>query len=73
MSGVMGVKEGFNGFLEELGVTFRRDPVNGRPRINKEGSVKDREQRERGEWYCFGDGGELKKDGKNTGDGDEEE
>merc|ERR1719221_789195 len=36
--------EGMNTFLKQLGITFRRDPVNFRPRINKIDSVKDREQ-----------------------------
>lgn len=31
---------GMNRFLELLGITFRRDPNNFRPRINKERSVK---------------------------------
>lgn len=31
---------GMNRFLELLGITFRRDPNNFRPRINKNNSVK---------------------------------
>lgn len=31
---------GMNRFLELLGITFRRDPNNFRPRINKDKSVK---------------------------------
>lgn len=31
---------GMNRFLELLGITFRRDPNNYRPRINKNNSVK---------------------------------
>lgn len=31
---------GMNRFLELLGITFRRDPNNYRPRINKANSVK---------------------------------
>ena len=31
---------GMNRFLELLGITFRRDPNNFRPRINKQQSVK---------------------------------
>lgn len=31
---------GMNRFLELLGITFRRDPNNFRPRINKNSSVK---------------------------------
>ena len=35
---------GMNTFLRSLDVTFRRDPDSFRPRINKKGSTKDREQ-----------------------------
>jgi ATP-binding cassette subfamily E protein 1 len=42
---------GINQFLRELGVTFRRDPTNDRPRVNKLGSVKDREQKASGNYY----------------------
>ncbi len=45
------MRTGMNMFLRELGVTFRRDPHTGRPRANKPGSQKDREQRKRGEYY----------------------
>ena len=31
---------GMNNFLESLEITFRRDPNNFRPRINKNNSVK---------------------------------
>lgn len=47
----MGMREGMNRFLASVGITFRRDPDTGRPRANKEGSVKDREQKEMGEYY----------------------
>ncbi|ASJ11199.1 ATPase [Thermococcus sp. P6] len=47
----MGMREGMNRFLASIGITFRRDPDTGRPRANKENSVKDREQKERGEYY----------------------
>ena len=43
--------EGMNLFLEELGISLRRDPNSHRPRINKVGSVKDREQRAEGKLY----------------------
>ncbi len=35
--------EGMNKFLDILGITFRRDKSNFRPRINKLDSVLDRE------------------------------
>lgn len=47
----MGMREGMNAFLKDVGITFRRDPETGRPRANKEGSRKDREQKARGEYY----------------------
>ena len=36
---------GMNQFLASLEITFRRDPTNYRPRVNKKYSVKDREQK----------------------------
>ena len=36
---------GMNKFLASLEITFRRDPTNFRPRVNKLNSVKDREQK----------------------------
>lgn len=36
---------GMNRFLASLEITFRRDPQNFRPRVNKMNSVKDREQK----------------------------
>ncbi|MDG6251095.1 MAG: ribosome biogenesis/translation initiation ATPase RLI, partial [Methanocalculus sp.] len=44
------MKQGMNRFLENLGITFRRDKT-GRPRINKIGSFLDREQKSHGEYY----------------------
>lgn len=46
-----GLEQSFNKFLEDVGVTFRRDPQTGRPRANKPDSVKDRKQRKRGNYY----------------------
>ena len=34
-----------NKFLASLEITFRRDPTNFRPRVNKLNSIKDREQK----------------------------
>nr|CAB3479958.1 unnamed protein product [Digitaria exilis] len=45
---------GMNKFLSvsaHLDITFRRDPTNSRPRINKLGSAKDREQKSVGSYY----------------------
>ena len=46
---------GMNLFLKNLGITFRRDPTNYRPRINKRASTKDREQKLAGSYYYIGD------------------
>lgn len=42
---------GMNTFLKQLDITFRRDPENFRPRINKLSSVKDREQKYAGNYF----------------------
>jgi len=42
---------GMNMFLKNLDVTFRRDPNNFRPRINKHGSQKDQEQKLNGNYF----------------------
>lgn len=42
---------GFNAFLKSLNITFRRDPENFRPRINKLDSVKDKEQKNSGDYF----------------------
>ncbi len=45
------MEDGMNQLLKEMDITLRRDPESGRPRINKPGSVKDREQKESGKYY----------------------
>jgi len=47
---------GMNKFLESLEITFRRDPTNYRPRINKMDSVKDVEQKKGGNYFFIDDG-----------------
>ncbi|TBU34315.1 P-loop containing nucleoside triphosphate hydrolase protein, partial [Dichomitus squalens] len=42
---------GMNKFLASLEITFRRDPTNYRPRVNKKHSVKDREQKTSGNYF----------------------
>jgi ATP-binding cassette subfamily E protein 1 len=44
-----------NSFLKQLNITFRRDPSNFRPRINKMESVKDKEQKLAGSYFYLGD------------------
>jgi len=46
---------GMNKFLRQLNVTFRRDPSNFRPRINKIQSVLDKEQKESGNYFFMAD------------------
>jgi ATP-binding cassette subfamily E protein 1 len=54
-SGPQGLVPGMNQFLAMLEITFRRDPNNHRPRINKMESVKDREQKQSGNHFCLDD------------------
>ncbi|ADM12646.1 ATPase/RNase L inhibitor [Encephalitozoon intestinalis ATCC 50506] len=50
-SAPMDLLTGMNIFLKNLDVTFRRDPSNLRPRINKPGSAKDRMQKENNQYF----------------------
>ncbi len=45
------LRDGMNMFLKEVGITFRRDPLTKRPRVNKEDSRRDKFQKEIGEYY----------------------
>ncbi len=47
------LRAGMNRFLQGVDVTFRRDHDSKRPRINKNSSRKDREQRGKGDYYSF--------------------
>ena len=47
----MSLRKGMNMFLKEMNVTFRRDSVTRRPRVNKEGSKLDVFQKQIGEYY----------------------
>ncbi len=49
--GPVDMKTGMNTFLKEVNITMRRDGQTKRPRINKENSVKDKEQKEKNEYY----------------------
>ena len=44
--------DGMNKFLALMGITFRRDPTNFRPRINKLDSALDKEQKGKGNYFC---------------------
>ena len=46
-------EKGISTLLKDLDITLRKEEESGRPRINKKGSVLDREQKERGEWAVF--------------------
>ncbi len=52
-SKIKSVKDGMNLFLRELDMTLRKDPETFRPRVNKPDSQKDKEQRQRGNFYDF--------------------
>ncbi|MFH1663366.1 MAG: ribosome biogenesis/translation initiation ATPase RLI [archaeon] len=45
------MRSGMNSFLKEMDITFRRDPETGRPRANKLNSIKDKEQKQKNEYY----------------------
>lgn len=44
---------GMNKFLKLMDITFRRDPTNYRPRINKHESQKDQEQKKSGNFFLM--------------------
>ena len=45
------MEKGMNKFLQDLAITFRRDEESHRPRVNKENSQKDKEQKSSGKLY----------------------
>lgn len=45
------LRNGMNTFLKEMDITFRRDSVTLRPRVNKDGSQMDKFQKGVGEYY----------------------
>ena len=51
MEGPYSMEEGMNNFLEDLSISLRRDETSHRPRINKEGSRLDREQKKSGKRF----------------------
>ena len=48
-----GLVSGMNKFLRLMDITFRRDPTNMRPRINKLDSQKDQEQKGMGNYFLM--------------------
>lgn len=51
LKGVFSMEEGMNVFLKKLDITFRRDETSHRPRVNKVGSVLDRQQKNENKYY----------------------
>jgi len=49
--GPFSLRQGMNEFLRDINITFRRDEESHRPRVNKQGSTLDREQKAIGEYY----------------------
>jgi len=47
----LNLEDGMNVFLKEMEITFRRDQETKRPRVNKEGSRLDKEQKKTGRYY----------------------
>ena len=47
----LNLRDGFNKFLKIMGITFRRDSITKRPRVNKLGSSKDQYQKRIDEYY----------------------
>lgn len=62
----LGKEDGMNEFLKHLGITYRRDILTGRPRVNKPDSKLDRMQKAQGRYYYVGrhDQSSEGKDGK---------
>lgn len=52
-SEIYNFEKGISELLKQLDITLRKDKESGRPRINKRGSVLDRQQREDDEWAKF--------------------
>ena len=47
----LNLRDGFNLFLKIMGITFRREKLTKRPRVNKIGSTKDEYQKRINEYY----------------------
>ncbi|MEM0123725.1 MAG: ribosome biogenesis/translation initiation ATPase RLI [Conexivisphaerales archaeon] len=46
-------RDAMNIFLQGMDITYRRDEITSRPRVNKPGSRLDREQKATGEYYYY--------------------
>ncbi|MGM5482728.1 MAG: ribosome biogenesis/translation initiation ATPase RLI [Nanobdellota archaeon] len=49
--GPFSMEQGMNNLLANVDITLRREDLSGRPRINKQNSIKDREQKSSGNYY----------------------
>lgn len=63
-----GLVTGMNRFLQLMDITFRRDPYNFRPRINKHQSQKDSIQKKAGNYFLMDEG-----EAQRTAEGAEDE
>ena len=52
-SEIRNFEDGVSELLKSLDITLRKDKESGRPRINKKGSVLDREQKSKNRWVIF--------------------
>lgn len=68
-----GLISGMNMFLQMMDITFRRDPYNFRPRINKHRSVKDSQQKKAGNYFLMHEGASRTEKGGDDDDEEEEE
>lgn len=50
-SNILSKKHAMNNFLKSLNITYRKDTITKRPRINKLNSKKDKEQKSSGNYY----------------------
>jgi ATP-binding cassette subfamily E protein 1 len=59
-----GLVSGMNKFLKMMDITFRRDPTNFRPRINKLNSQKDQAQKMSGNYFLMEESLDIEKKAK---------
>lgn len=64
---------GMNKFLKLMDITFRRDPTNFRPRINKMESQKDQEQKHAGNYFLMDDSDDKEKKKRDRDDESDED
>lgn len=67
-----GMVSGMNKFLKLMDITFRRDPDNFRPRINKQASQKDQQQKKAGNYFLMDDKDEKARKAREAKEAEEE-